>query len=71
MISASGSTYSPRDTCPISDPGIFVFQTIVQFFFPGVSCDQSFTAYRRAMPNDYWTAETVEDYMRCKVPMAN
>ena len=19
------------------------------------------------MPNDYWTAETVEDYMRCKV----
>jgi len=22
---------------------------------------------RRAMPNDYWTAETVEDYMRCKV----
>ena len=22
---------------------------------------------RRAMPNDYWTAESVEDYMRCKV----
>ena len=22
---------------------------------------------RRALPNDYWTAETVEDYMRCKV----
>jgi len=22
---------------------------------------------RRAIPNDYWTAETVEDYMRCKV----
>ncbi|XP_023319476.1 uncharacterized protein LOC111694717 isoform X2 [Eurytemora carolleeae] len=22
---------------------------------------------RRAMPNDYWTADTVEDYMRCKV----
>ena len=21
----------------------------------------------RALPNDYWTAETVEDYMRCKV----
>ena len=22
---------------------------------------------RRALPNDYWTADTVEDYMRCKV----
>ena len=22
---------------------------------------------RRALPNDYWTAESVEDYMRCKV----
>ena len=22
---------------------------------------------RRALPNDYWTAETVGDYMRCKV----
>ena len=22
---------------------------------------------RRALPNDYWSAETVEDFMRCKV----
>ena len=24
----------------------------------------------RALPNDYWTAETVEDYMRCKVSIS-
>ena len=26
---------------------------------------------RRALPNDYWTADTVEDYMRCKVANFN
>ena len=45
----------------------FLVEFLLSYFLVFFYKFQPLSRSRRAIPNDYWTAETVEDYMRCKV----